>query len=509
MPGRSALVVAFVAGLAFAVSLAAPAHASERGKAERLYTKGLAELHAGRTDTAIALFQQAVADDPNDIRALYYRGLGYGHAGRYDEAVVDLRRVVAAADPGIERDHLELGYALYRAGKLDEAVAELQIAAKKPGKSAAEAELELGIVESRRGHYEAARTALTSAATRNPEKAVAARYYQGLAALRAGNTDQATEDFTWVRDNGGDSEFARQASNFLANLAGGPTGKRYLLHAGLAFEYDSNVALAPDDNKVAKNVYDISDESDGRAVITAGGRYAVISRPNFQLALGYDFLQSLHFDLERFDVQSHKLGGEGQWVHGPLSIGAAAGYEHAMLDEHNLLDGGTVLPWVRYAEGTFGKTEAYYRMRARDFNEEPYDPIRDSINHAAGLRQYFALGALDRNVIVGYRFDTDVADKNSGKEFNYDGNQVEAGIDWAFNNWLVAGALYAYKFENYTASAADGREDNEHTVVTRVEARVFPRTYLIGSYVFRRNDSNQTSFDYTRHITSLGVEVRY
>ena len=47
-------------------------------------------------------------------------------------------------------------------------------------------------------------------------------------------------------DNGGSTEYARQASNFLANLAGGPVAKRYLLHAGVALEYDSNVPLAPD-----------------------------------------------------------------------------------------------------------------------------------------------------------------------------------------------------------------------------------------------------------------------
>jgi hypothetical protein len=180
-----------------------------------------------------------------------------------------------------------------------------------------------------------------------------------------------------------------------------------------------------------------------------------------------------------------------------------------MLDEHNLLDGGTALPWIRYAEGTFGHTEAYYRMRRRNFNEEPYDPLRDSYNHAAGIRQFFALGALDRNVILGYRFDTDVADTHDGKQFDYDGHQVEVGIDWAFSNSLIAGAMYTYKNENYTANSSDGREDNEHTVITRVEKRLCDRTYLVGSYVFRRNESNQKSFDYTRHITSLGVEVRY
>ena len=506
---RAAVTVAaaLVALTAIAIS-AGTAGASDEGRSERLYTKGLAEMHAGRTEAALALFQQAVTSDPNDIRALYYRALGYGHAGRYEEAAADLRRVVAANDPAIERDHLELGYALYRLGRLDEAAAELELAVKREGRSRGEAELMLGIVESRRGNYDAARSSLTSAAEHSPEKTVAARYYRGLASLRAGDADEASEDFTWVRDNGGDTEFARQSASFLANLSTAPAGKRYLVYAGLAFEYDSNVALAPDNDNLAENTYGISDESDGRAVITAGGRYAVIAKPNFQLTAGYGFLQSLHFDLERFDVQTHKLGSEAQYVRGPLTLGTAVGYEHSMLDEHNLLDGATLLPWARYTEGSFGRVEAYYRMRYRNFNLDPYDPIRDAFNHAAGIRQFFSLGAIDRSIIIGYRFDTDVAEDDDGELFNYDGHQFEAGIDWAFTRGTLAGLLYAYKLEDYSKESLF-RDDDEHSVIARVEQRLCDHLYLIGAYVFRRNISDQDSFDYTRHITSLGVEARY
>ena len=84
---------------ALLLACAGTATATESGRAERLYTKGLAELHDGHNDAAIALFQQAVAADPNDIHGIYYRGLGYGHVGRYVDAVADLRKVVAANDP--------------------------------------------------------------------------------------------------------------------------------------------------------------------------------------------------------------------------------------------------------------------------------------------------------------------------------------------------------------------------------------------------------------------------
>lgn len=485
---------------------AATAHASDRGRAERLYTKGLAELHAGRKDAAIALFEQAVVADPNNVHGLYYRGLGFGHAGRFEEAVADLKVVVVSGDRSIGRARLELGYVLYRLERYEDAAAELRIASQQ-GSSAGEAALLLGIVETRRGNHEAARAALSQVATLDPDKAVAARYYQGLAAYRAGDTPEATEDFQWVREHGGDSPFAREASDFLDSLREGESGRRYRLHAGFALEYDSNVALAPGDDDLADDL-DISNESDGRAVITAGGKYAVYSSQALHLSLGYDFLQSLHFDLERFDVQTHKVGGEGQYVVGPATFGVAAAYEHSLLDEDSLLNGGTLLPWLRYEEGDFGRTELYYRMRRRNFLPAPFDPVRDSYNHAAGIRQFFSLGARNRNVFVGYRFDTVIADEEAGFPYDYDGNQVELGVDWAFTDGLAALAIYTYKHEDYAAESKN-RDDDEHQIITRVEKRLVDYVWLVGSYIYRRNLSDQNFFDYSRHITSLGVEVRY
>ena len=494
------------AALLAACVAAAPADASERGRAERLYTKGLAELHAGHTEAALALFNQAVAADPKDVHGLYYRALGYGHAGRYEEAVVDLRVVVAANDPAIDRDHLELGYALYRLERYDEAVAELEIASKE-GRSAGEATMLLGIVETRRGNHDAARASLSRVESLDPSKAIPARYYLGLAAWRAGDTDTAIEQFTWVSTQGGDGPYAKEAAAFLERIREGGS-KPYRLYAGLAFQYDSNVALAPDDNFLAEDVYDVSDESDGRAVITAGGQYLVLATPQFHMSLGYDFLQSLHFDLERFDVQTHRAGGQAEYLLGTVTLGLAAGYEHSLLDEESLLNGGTILPWLRVDEGALGRSEMYYRARGRNYVLAPYSQVRDSWNHAIGARQFFSLGSRDRNVVVGYRFDTDVARRVVGEQYDYNGHQFEIGLDWAFDEDLSADLVYVYKIENYSKASLN-RDDDEHEVIAAVEKRVWDYLWVTGSYIYARNQSDQKSFDYGRHITSLGVEVRY
>ena len=496
----------FVAAALLACAAAGAAGAAERGSSERLYTKGLAELHAGHTDAAIQLFQQAVDADPQDMHSLYYRALGYGHAGRFEEAAADLKAVVAASDPSIERDRLELGYVLYRLERYDEAAAQLEIAAKSEA-GGAEATMLLGLVETRRGNQEAAGASFARVANLDSRRAVPARYYQGVAAYRAGDDEEATRQFIWVRDNGANTRFAIEAEHFLARMQRGGNGRNYYLHAGFALEYDSNVALAPDD-QTAQNALDISGEDDGRAVMTAGGKYSFITRPNFHLAAGYDFLQSLHFNLDEFDVQTHRVGADTEYLWGALTVGLTGYYEHSLLDGDSLLNGGVLLPWVRYDEGSFGRTEAYYRARGRNFVKDPYSPVRDSWNHAFGARQFFSLGSFDRNIIVGFRYDRDVADVEIGEEFNYDGYQFEGGVEWMFPCDLRATALYAYKLEDYWPASVY-RDDDEHTVRAALEKRLTDFVWMTASYVYRRNVSDQTFFEYSRHITSLGVEVRY
>ena len=58
-------------------------------------------------------------------------------------------------------------------------------------------------------------------------------------------------------------------------------------------------------------------------------------------------------------------------------------------------------------------------------------------------------------------------------------------------------------------AASFDRDDHENQLIARVQKRVAPYTWVTASYIFRDNDSDQQTFKYDRHITSLGVELRY
>jgi tetratricopeptide (TPR) repeat protein len=505
---RAAMLVVILALAAASTTVpfsARSAFAAESGRCERLYTRGLDALHAGRGEEALALFQEAVAADPGDGSALYYRGLGFGRLGRYTEAATDLEQVVAKA-PRIERARLELGYALLRLERYDEAAAQLDRAVAVPA-TAAEASLLLGIVETRRGNYDAAHASLSRALELDPSRVVGVRYYRALASYRDGDMDSATEDFTWVAENGGANPLAREASAFLERIRESdvPTIR---LYAGSAFEYDSNVALAPDDEQLAEQVYGVSNRADGRAVLRGGARWSFYTSSRVHLSVAYDALQSLHFDLSEYDVQTHKATGQAAFFYGPATFGMTALYEYSFLDMESFVSGSALSPWVRVDQGSFGRAEVYYRARHRDFILDPFDPVRDSYNHAAGVRQFFSLRSPGREIFLGYRFDADIADGSIGDPYNYDGHQFEGGIAWPITSDLTADALYVYRMENYSSESFN-RDDDEHLGMLRLEKRLSRLVWLSGSYVYQRNISDQKSFDYDRHIASLGLEVRY
>jgi hypothetical protein len=79
--------------------------------------------------------------------------------------------------------------------------------------------------------------------------------------------------------------------------------RRYQLYGGTGLEYDSNVVLAPLDGEVAVG---FGTQADGRAIFLAGGRYQIWRAQHVQLGVGYDFFQSLHFELTEFNMQDHR-----------------------------------------------------------------------------------------------------------------------------------------------------------------------------------------------------------
>jgi tetratricopeptide (TPR) repeat protein len=490
--------------LSFAV--AGVALASEQS--DLLTKHGLVPFHEGRYQQALTLFTQAVEADREDPYAHYYKGVTEGRLEHWDAAVADLQEAMRIK-PDLTQGALELGVALVKTGQYETAKRWLTQAQQAPD-LATTASFYLGLAQLQLGELAKARESLQRAAAgtaADPQLAATVRYYQGVVEARAGNQEEAKAKFEQVVAASPDSDIGRQAHAFLVGLqeGGAPTLRRYHLYAGTGLEYDSNIILAPSDEKAAAG---FGSQSDGRAILLAGGSYNFWRAEHVQLSGGYDFFQSLHFHLNQFNIQDHRASLSLSGNSGIFEGGVLGGYDYYLRQTDSFLQQAEAFPWLRISEPGLGRTEVFFRFRWRDFKERAVAQVLDSNTYMTGFDQFFHFASPDRYCVLGYRFNAVDTINGAVNVFAYNGNQVRAGLGWALPWEIPASLDFTYRFKNY-APASGGRDDNEYRLMLSAQKQVAPYTFLTFAYFGTFNESNKAAFQYDRQIVSLAVQVRY
>ena len=490
------------------VVLLGDVHASDESTA--LYSRGLVPYHAERYTEALTFFEQAVNTDSSDASALYYRGVTRARLGQYEGAITDLRRV-RELSPDMTQAALDLGIVLVESGQPAVAVAPLTAAQEVP-ELRAEASLFLGLAGLRMEQRGEAREQFSRAAV-DPALEVPARYYQGVVAYQEERWSEAELHFEHVVNASPDTPMGEEAATLLSRLRSSAprTARRYSLYANFAGQYDSNVALAPND-ELLETEQGISDKSDWRSTYLAGGRYAPLLLGgdgwSTELSVGYEFFQSIHADLTEFDLQNHRPYLQFVANLSIVQLGLLGRYDYYFSGSmDSFLSQGTVSPWIGIAEGDIGRIEFFYRLRLRDFLQRPFDELRDGKNQSAGMRQTFFLDGPARALWVGYRYDYEDPDNTAGEPFGYNGHEASAGGRFGWSFGLSTEAGYVYRHEEYFKQS-DGRRDDAHEVVFGIEQAIGKHFSIVAAYFGVFNRSSEAVFTYNRHVGSLGFEVR-
>lgn len=493
----------------FCLAVAGAASASEQSKI--LYSRGLVDLNEGREREALERFDAAVAADPGDPLALYYRGIVRGRLEDLDGAIEDLQSALRVR-PDLARAQLELGAALLRAGRAEDAVAPLAAARQTP-ELEARATLFEGIARLRSGDVEGA-DGLLRAASREADQHLAATYYLGVIEYQRGRHVRARRLLAEVVDDEPESETAVEARALLEEI--GPEESPYDLRASAGFQYDSNVLLAPTGDNVQED-FRISDEADGRAVFSAGARWVPVRTDYGRAQIGYDFYQSLHFDLQEFDIQSHGVGGDIAGVAGDFDWGAYGWYDFHFLDGEKFLSRLTFLPWVGWRPNENWRTELSVRLRNDDFYGDDYG-VRDASSALYGLRQFYHFTD-DRFGWIGYRYnDIDsTSDDVASRRFELGAHEVEAGVSWQLVPRAAIDAEYSYRSERYDSASRvpffgeealrPRREDDVHRGQIVLRLDVTDHISLVQGVALTNSASTQDEFEYERIVGSIAVEI--
>ena len=487
-------------------ALVLPVVAEASQESRQLQALGLVEFHAGRYSKALELFDKAVAADADDVYSRYYRGVTRSRLGDLNGAISDLRAVLAA-QPDLDAAALDLGGALVQTGKYRDAIPPL-IQAQRSREFDAQASLFLGIAQLRLNDIEAARANFARAAARDPALKIPATYYEGVANYRQGYTDSAIEHFTEVANSSPNSEMGRQATVFLAKIQQleRPAFEGY---GRLGFQYDTNVVLAPGGNVIVPG---ISHQSSGGATIDLNGTYAVWRGEDAELLLGYEFFQSVYFDLADFDLADNgpniQLVGTAEL----FDYGIAGRYDYYLLAGNNFLQEASAFPWIGIPESNWGRTEVFFRMRRRDFLDPSFE-VRDGFNYATGFQQYYYLKAPNDFVSVGYRFDSEqplaARAQQNANQYAYNGHEISVGFGWLFPYDISSFAGYSYHRERYSVGASDGRRDEDHQATVLVSRPINEYLTVTGAFFGDFNSSINPLYNYTREIGSIALVVRF
>lgn len=516
--GRAICTAGVLAAVVLAVAVA-PARANVRSQA--LYARGLIPFNGGKWDDAYRLFDRAVQADRADAVALYYRGLAQARRGLSAAAIQDMSQALQL-NPTLPHAALDLGVAYFDAGQYPEAKTWLERAHAQGGDRPTAAFF-LGLTALRLGDNAAALTYFDEAKAA-PELKPVADYYSGLALARQGQTDAARSALEQTARDLPQSEIGQVAQRYTTTelrrpsmpLAG-PLAKPWSLYGSLGFAYDSNVVAGPSESDVSGRP-GISGKDDGSTEIGFGGGYTLLDSDLGSVRASYDFYQSVHFSLTEFDLQGHRVQLlAASAPTGMVRYGIAGTYDFYALDYQSFYQEGLGTPWVSIAEGSDAATQAYYTLRGRDFFRAPFNPGRDSINNAAGLRQFVALGDPRWALGIGYQFDAEdtVSNGPMGNDFQYKGNQfdVDVAIPVLAETRIEVG--YLLRFEDYqfvnSRPNRDGSFVRRHDVGNRVAAAAVhdltEHLALTFDFIGIINNSNIPNFEYDRNIVSAGVRV--
>jgi tetratricopeptide (TPR) repeat protein len=479
--------------------------------------RGVNALNRQKYEEAEKAFLQALAARPNDVEATYSLGVVQLSQGRYELAEGTLQKV-QTLDPRFGRVHLELGRVVFHMGRYDVALAALLKADKlDTGEDQRQAMIQyyLGLTYHKMERFQEAAPKLLRAAALSEELSVQARYLAGVAFYRQGLFEDAAEEFNEVIGREPSSEQAASAKQFLNEMEKTkPLRKPWGVSVSLGAQYDSNVILLPDPFPLPEG---ISNEGDVRLVGVLQGSYGFLETTRWLGGVKYSIYQSLHQDLDEFNVQSHDLGLS--FLHRIPAMPYQFRFTYDLMDV--LLDGEAYL--IGHAAGLTtvlrpglnGQTDILYRFQSRDFRESdrfPNNDDRTGTNHAAGVSHGRSVFGWGLRVQAGYTFDLESAD---GDDWDYRGHRLDLGL--MFPRFYVDPSIKAeltirnYDHPNSLSSDTppDHREDTVQVYTVTLQRPI--NRWLTGTaqYAVQMNSSNIEVYDYDRQIVSVSVTAGF
>ena len=495
--------------------------------------KGLIRFSAGQYSDAERLFQAALEANPGDSRASFYLGQTLIRLNRPD-AAEDIFRKLLQKDQTNGRAWLGLGMAQYNRGHYPEALASLDNAEKYLPTDPLVFYYQ-GLSYHQKGAFDLSPGRLLRARTLSPDLAAPSHYYSGIAYFQRGLVDEAQEEFRAVLQTGEpESELVKSARAFLEQAGGGEGAgpKRWDLSMTVMEQYDNNVVLLPLGSSPPFGSSGISQKHDIVTALFARAEYRPIQTETWLGGASYSFYQSFHQTLSGFDVEDHTPGVFLQRQFGPFQARLQYTYDYIEVGRLPFLNSHTIQPLFTLSEGYHAFTQVQFRYQNKDFQDDRFqgNSFRDGKNWLTGVTQYLLFADNTGNVRLGYTYDTDrtgggsptfaVIGNQTNADWDYSGHRLSAGVglpailtykvDLDFNYyWLTYANPTSFAPGNLNDTTTFKRRDQIWTLTGTIGRDLTEWLSASVQFAYTRDQSNLTSFDYNRSVTSFILTGRF
>ena len=456
--------------------------------------QAFAALDAGDWPSALRLFSQLSHEFPGEPELFYYLGVAAASNGD-DHAAALAFASAASLDPQLDWVQADLGISLFRLGEFELAEEHL-LEALLQGPEDAGVLLHLGLIDLEYGNTARGRNLLEESAALEPEMAALTFYQAAQLELDRDNVDAALVLLERSVEAPGPEEWRDASAQLLAELAESQgLLSRVHLSGAVGIEHDDNLTVSQ--TSLSTGIGDIA------ATFDAGIEIEVLREEPVGLTVGYDFFQSLHQDLEQFDLQVNEPHVEIYGFLGKVQSALAYAYRRESYHGRNYLESHII-----DLEFTLCGRWNSCALVGGEFERLRFDAIpgRDANRYTLliGEQTFFLQGLL----AVSLRWQPQWQDA-TGNFFDYDAQIVSAGttifLD-GIRNGLVAGLSYEFEsrdYRNEIRSLGFARRDKQHVIWAGARIPLFGPTQASFDYVRVISRTNIPDLDYDENIISF------
>ncbi len=364
-----------------------------------------------------------------------------------------------------------------------------------------------GVANSRLNNFKQAETLFYKVLRLNKD-VVNAYFELGRIYYLTSDCSKASGNFTRFISLTGASPLKKQAKQMRKDCKKEKRGKkRYKLDIAIGGQYDSNVILEPSNPSAASTSGD-ADDVRGVVYVTAGA--TLFETGPARLKADYKFYQSLHADLDDYNIHHHKISPTIEVdILEPLQATAGYSLEYTLFEDELYSRVHIYHGKLKLKEGEHLSTEAIFIYKDNKYWDAPLfssNRLRRGHTNIYGLRQNFAIKKLAGNV---YYF----ADFNRAETayWSYDGHRVGAKLVYQIIDPLFIGASGEYNKRSHKAvfvGSQSRRKDEMTKYGAKLTYYIIPNKLSIAlSDIYTNNSSNLSNYDYSRNVVGLFLKV--